>query len=261
VNGVPASTAGYTGTISGSGGLNFPLGLSVVNRYRRTTNRNWVRRLDDTQGQVEGRSTIFPDVNARWNWRPASLSGPIASVFATAGYTRSLATASLLSEINTTAPDLRSAREYSYPVSGTITWNVGGLSTAGGYRYTTRLDSLPGSFATGRTEDVNADIGRSFHVPESWGLGLKNDVRARFGLQQSHTRQYVYSDQGGQRSRLVDNGRSAISLNADTDLSATMVFTFQLSRVITYDNNLNRRLNQFVLSTVLQIQMASGPLK
>ena len=55
-------------------------------------------------------------------------------------------------------------------------------------------------------------------------------------------------------SRLADNGRSAVSLNADADLSQTLVFTLQGSRVVTYDNNFNRRATHLVLSTVFQVQ-------
>ncbi|HVZ76366.1 MAG TPA: cell surface protein SprA [Gemmatimonadaceae bacterium] len=261
VNGVPASTAGFTGTLSANHAINLPLGISFLDRYRRTSNRNWIRRLDDSQAQVQGLTTIFPDVNLRWNWRPPAQDAVVSAVSATLGYTRSLATASLLSDINTTAPDLRSARVYAYPVSGNVTWGFGGLNTAAGYTLTSRIDSLPGSFAKGHTEDVNVGVGRSFHIPESWGLGIKNDVAARFELQQTHTLSYVYADQGGQASRLVDNGRSAISLNATNRVSDGLDFTLQLSRVITYDNNLNRRLNQFVLSTVLQFQFFSGPTR
>jgi cell surface protein SprA len=263
VDGVPASTAGFTGTWTANAALTFPLGLTVINRFRLTDNRNWIRRLDNTQGQVTGRTTTFPDFNLRWNWRPpASTMMPwITAVGANAGYTRSVATATLLSDLNTVAPDLRRAWVYSYPVSASINWGFGGLSTAGGYTLTQRIDSLPGSFAKGRSEDVNVDIGRSFRIPDSWGLGIKNAIRARFGLQQSHTLSYVYADDGSAKSRLVDLGSSAMNLNADTELSETMQFTFQVSRIITYDNNLNRRLNQFVLSTILQIQFASGPLR
>jgi hypothetical protein len=261
VNGMPASTAGFTGTLSGTGGFNLPLGVSMVGRFRQTTNRDWVLRLDDTQAQVQALTTTFPDFTARWSWRSASHTGLVSSIAAGAGYSRTLASATLLTDADSTAPELRSARVYSYPLNASIAWNFGGLSTAGGYTLTTRLDSMPGSFARGRTEDVNLDIGRAFRVPDSWGLGLKSPVRARFGLQQSRASTYVYGDQGGPVSRLVDNGRSAFNLNADTDLSDAVMFTFQLSRVITYDNNLNRRLNEFVLSTVLQIQMSAGPLK
>ncbi len=260
VNGVPASTAGFTGTWTANSVLNFPIGVTLVNRFRRTSNRNWVERLDNSQAQVEGLTTTFPDFDMRFNWqpRPSTTTPWVTSIGATAGFTRTLATASLLSDLNTTAPDLRRARLYSYPVSGRITWGFGGLSTAGGYTLTERLDSLPGSYARGRTEDVNVDVGRSFRIPESWGLGLKNAVRARFNLQQSHTQSYVYADDGSQKSRLIDQGRSAVSLNADTDLSENLQFTLQASQIITYDNNLNRRLNQLVFSTILQIRFSGS---
>jgi len=43
-------------------------------------------------------------------------------------------------------------------------------------------------------------------------------------------------------------------LSADTDLSETVVFTLQGSRMATFHNNFNRRATQLVLSTVLQVQ-------
>ncbi|HVA58026.1 MAG TPA: cell surface protein SprA [Gemmatimonadaceae bacterium] len=263
VHGAPASSAGFTGTWTANAAVNLPFGVTVVNRYRRTSNQNWVLRLDSTQAQVAGLTTTFPDFNVRWNWRPpgATMRPWVTAVNATVGYAHTIATASQLNALNTTAPDLSRARVDAYPVSGSITWGFGGLSTAAGYTLTQRVDSLPGSFARGRAEDVNVDVGRSFTIPSSWGLGIKNAVRARFGLQQTHTQSFVYADDGSQKSRLVDNGQSAINLNADTDLSETMQFTLQVSRIITYDNNLNTRLNQFVLSTILQIHFASGPLR
>ena len=45
-----------------------------------------------------------------------------------------------------------------------------------------------------------------------------------------------------------------MSLNADTDLSETVIFTLQGSRVVTFDNNFNRRATHLVFSTVLQVQ-------
>ena len=49
VNGTPASTAGFTGTFDEGNVFNFPLGISFVNRYRRTTNQDWVLSLDNVQ--------------------------------------------------------------------------------------------------------------------------------------------------------------------------------------------------------------------
>ncbi len=263
VDGVPASVAGFTGTWTANATVNLPLGFTVANRFRRTSNQNWVLNTDSTQARVAGLTTSFPDFNVRWNWRPpgATMTSWITAVNAAVGYTHTTARASQLLDLNTTAPDLSRARVDAYPISGRITWGFGGLSTAAGYTLTQRIDSLPGSYARGHAEDVNVDVGRSFTVPSSWGLGIKNAIRARFGMQQTHTLSFVYANDGSQQSRLVDNGRSAINLNADTDLSETMQFTLQVSRIITYDNNLNTRLNQFVLSTILQIHFASGPLR
>jgi hypothetical protein len=99
------------------------------------------------------------------------------------------------------------------------------------------------------------DAGRAFRIPESWGLGLRNDVRTRLGIQQSHLTTFVFDAASGARSRLQDNGRQSFNLTADTNLSETLVFTFQGSHIVTFDNNLNRRFAQTVFSTVLQIQL------
>ena len=130
----------------------------------------------------------------------------------------------------------------------------GGLSTGARYSYTRRVDSLPGSIARSRSNEVGIDAGRAFRIPESWGLGLRNDIRTRFGIQESHLTTFVIDANGGTRSRLQDNGRESFNLTADTNLSEDLVFTFQGSHIITFDNNLNRRFAQTVLSTALQIQ-------
>ena len=63
-----------------------------------------------------------------------------------------------------------------------------------------------------------------------------------------------------QRSRLTDNGRSQISLNADTNLADDISFSLQASRVVTFDRNFNRRFTQTLLSAVLNIQFFGGAL-
>jgi hypothetical protein len=78
------------------------------------------------------------------------------------------------------------------------------------------------------------------------------------GYQRSQSENLVFDLAGAKGSRLGDQGRSALSINADTDLSESLLFTLQASRVVSYDNNLNRRVNQFVLSTVLQVQFYGG---
>jgi hypothetical protein len=77
----------------------------------------------------------------------------------------------------------------------------------------------------------------------------------------TETRSYVSNVAAStSRSRLTDNGRTAVSLNADTDLADNMTFSLQASRVVTFDRNFNRRFTQTVLSAVLNIQFFGGAL-
>lgn len=63
------------------------------------------------------------------------------------------------------------------------------------------------------------------------------------------------------QSRLADNGRQAITLNADTDIAENITFSLQRARIVTFDNNLNRRFTQIVLSAVLQIAFFAGEMR
>ncbi|HJQ19132.1 MAG TPA: hypothetical protein VJ867_02215, partial [Gemmatimonadaceae bacterium] len=266
VRGVPATSAGATTTLVASNALSLPLGTTLTNRYRRTLTRNWALKLDSTQARIDGVQTVFPDVSLRWLFRPLALERLVSSLTATVGYSAASASSSMPIGANPLLPgvelrELRTTHVQSYPVNTSIAWGFGNLSTAAGYTYTKRLDSLSGSLARSTSRDVNVDVGRSFRIPRWIGssIGVRNAVRVRASYQRSQSQNLVYQLSGDAFSRLGDQGRSAFSLSADTDLSEDLLFTLQASRVITADNNLNRRVSQFVLSTVLQVQFAGGP--
>ena len=260
VNGVDATLAGQTGMFNASGSLILPFGTSLVNRYSRTTTLNWIARPapDSTQAEANGQQTQFPDVSLRWAYRPNAVFGSVISnVNASVGYIRSEVSVALPDLIGDTPPEIRHTEVQTFPMGGTIVWGGsvgGGLSTGARYSLTHRIDSLPGSLARTRGDEVTVDAGRAFRVPSSWGLGLRSDIRTRIGIQQIHNSTYIYDELGTYQSRLQDNGRQAFNLTADTNLSENMVFTFQGSHIVTYDNNLSRRFAQTVFSTVLQVQ-------
>jgi hypothetical protein len=177
------------------------------------------------------------------------------AVDASAGYLRTTASISLPGLDAGDSPEIRRSHAETYPFGGSVIWaGRGSLSTSARYSLTQRLDSLPGSLARTRGNELTIDAGRSFHVPESLGLGLRSDLRTRFGFQQSHNRTFVLDSAGAFQSRLADNGRQSFNLAADTNLQDGLVFTLQASHIVTFDNNLNRRFAQTVLSTVLQFQ-------
>ena len=255
-NGQPSAITGLTQALSASHTLVFPLNMVFVNRFRRTTTHSWTRRPDDTQSVADGAQTVFPDVSLRWNWKPPAAVLPfVASVGANAGYARSKASSFLPSDISGFGPELRGSLVRTIPLNASVAWGFGhGLTTSAGYTVTTRADSMPGSVADGKTEDMSVDVGRSFKFPKSLGFTIDNDVRTRLSWQRSRSSTYISDLARLGTSRLADNGRSSISLNADTDLSETVIFTLQGSRVLTYDRNFNRSATQYVLSTVFQVQ-------
>jgi hypothetical protein len=260
-NGQLAATTGLTQALSASQSFLFPGNIAFVNRYRRTTTRSWTRRVENAQSVADGAQTVFPDVSVRWNWTPPAMLLPIVKALgANAGYARSLATSFLAGDVNGERPELRGSLVRTIPLNTTVAWGFGrGLTTSAAYTVTSRTDSLPGSVADGKAEEMSVDIGRAFKLPKNLGFTIENDVRARLGWQQTRTNMYITDLSRFATSRLSDNGRTAVSLNADTDLSETVVFTLQGSRVMTYDNNFNRRATQFVLSTVLQVQFFGVP--
>jgi hypothetical protein len=62
-------------------------------------------------------------------------------------------------------------------------------------------------------------------------------------------------------SRLSDNGRRAISFSADTDVAENFSSSFVVSRVESFDKNLNRRFTQTVISAVLHLQFYAGEMR
>jgi hypothetical protein len=160
-----------------------------------------------------------------------------------------------------TPADVRVSRVDSWPLNGSITWNVGtGLITSFGLGTTHRLDSLSGSVAESRSRDLSADVARGLRMPASWGL--KNDLRTRLSYQQGSAQAWVQNQNAlTSRSRLADNGRQAINFNADADVAENLTFSLTGARIVNFDNNLNRRFSQLVFTAVLQISFFAGEIK
>jgi hypothetical protein len=259
VNGVDATTAGYTGTGTIAGSLRLLVGTALINRYRHTTTRNWIRRIDEGLAQVDGEQTTFPDATFQWSYRPTWFGGLMSNVAANAGFARSMATVSLPSLLDDAPPQFRRTHIESFPVRASVVWaRAGDLTTTARYSLTRRIDSLPGSTSRSRGDDIGLDVARAFMIPPSWGLGLLSPLRARLGIQQSHVQTFILDAAGGIASRLQDNGRQAFTLSADADVAEGVVFTLQGSQLVTFDHNLNRRLAQTAFSTVLQFRFFGG---
>jgi hypothetical protein len=80
--------------------------------------------------------------------------------------------------------------------------------------------------------------------------------------QQSSAQSWVQNrSAAAKQSRLADNGRQAINLNADADVAENLTFSLTGARIVTFDNNLNRRFSQIVFTAVLQVSFFAGEIK
>ena len=260
-NGLNATSAGINSQVTLNTGLRFPLGLSLSTRVQRVNSRNWTRRFDNTQAVIDGEQFTFPDLALRMQWRPKLVSRFITSMGGSVRYLNTRQSSTVPSEIAGAPADLRVSRVTSTPFNANVTWNVGtGVMTSFGVGNTHRLDSLPGSVAESRSRDLNADISRAIKLPSRFNF--KNDVRTRISYQQSSAQSYVENaNAAGKRSRLADNGRQAININADADVAENLTFSLTGARIVTYDNNLNRRFSQIVFTAVLQVAFFAGEIK
>ena len=260
-NGLNATSAGSNAQVTVSTGLRLPLGLSMTTRVQRVNSRNWTRRFDNTQAVIDGEQLTLPDLSLRLTLRPRFASRVITSLGGSVRYLNTRQSSVVPSEIAGAPSDVRVSRVNSYPMNASITWNVGtGLMTSFGVGTTHRLDSLPGSIAESRSRDLNADVSRAVKLPARFNL--KNDLRTRLSYQQNSAQSWVQNQSAtGNRSRLADNGRQAINLNADADVAENLTFSVTGARIVTFDNNLNRRFSQLVFTAVLQVSFFAGEIK
>jgi len=259
LNGGLANSAGESSQIAVTSGLNLPAAITFTNRVQRTTTTNWARRLESDQTTIDGDQTVFPDLNVRWSPRGPLFGGVVKAASFNGRFLHTRQSLVVPAVVIGAEPERRATRVQAFPLNASLTW-PGDLTTTAGYSYRTQVDSLPGSVTNGNAAETSAEVGRPFRLPADWGF--KSGLRTRLGFQQSHTKSYVENLFAAlNRSRLTDNGRQAITLNADTDVAENATFSIQGARIVNFDRNLNRRVTQTVITAVVQMQFYAGDLR
>jgi hypothetical protein len=261
LSGELATSVGLVTQLSVNQSLNLPFGASLASRYQRINTRNWTRRIERGQEIVDGTQIVFPDVSLRWAGKPAVLSSIISSLGMNA---RMLETR----QFNGTQPlfgelvdDRGQLRVRSYPMNGSIVFaGERPISSTVGFSLSRRLDAKPGLSSNGDNSDFSIDVSKPWKLPADWNA--RSDLRTRVSYQKSQGQNFVINPLAlTGESRLSDNGRRAFSMSADTDVAENLSSSFVVSRVESFDRNLNRRFTQTVLSAVMHLQFYAGEFK
>ena len=259
IGNVLATTAGSGTRYAASNTLTLPFGATLAQRAQWTGSRHFSRRSSDRLTVLDGEQVVVPDITFRWSGQPLALNWLVSNVSATVRAVHTRQAFVSPAEMPGAATERRATRLRTYPATLSVLGPGNDLSLTLGFTRSDRADSLPGSAGESRSKEGTADITKAFPLPKSWQL--PGGLRTRLSYRRTETRSYVSNLAAlSERSRLTDNGRSDISLNADTDLAENVSFSFQASRVVTFDRNFNRRFTQTLISAVLNIQFFGGAL-
>ncbi|MEO5580225.1 MAG: hypothetical protein ABIR58_06160, partial [Gemmatimonadaceae bacterium] len=276
LGGRPAASAGMLSQLSANHSVVLPFGVTVANRYQLINARHWTRRPDDRQAVADGTQVVFPDVSLRWSMRPDRLRRLVSSIggSARAVQTRQInarqpeVTSGSLTEPGQADDDLPSFAAdrgesvvRSYPANLSVVFaGARPFSSTLGYTISQRRETRPGLSGKNANADVSVEIAKPWALPPEWKL--RSDLRTRLSYQDSQGDNFVLNPLAfNGESRLSDNGRRAWSFSADTDVAENLSSSFVVSRVESFDNNLNRRFTQTVLSAILHLQFFAGDLK
>ena len=256
-----ATSVGLVTQFSVNESLNLPFGANIATRYQRINTRNWTRRLEAGQDVFDGTQTIFPDISLRWTGQPVALKSIISTLGANA---RMLET----HQLNGTQPqdsvvidDRGEIRVRTYPLSGSVVFaGARPLAATVGYSFSKQLDARPGLTSNGNNSDFSVDVSKPWKLPADWNA--RSDLRTRVSYQRSQGQNFVFNPNVfSEQSRLTDNGRRAFSMSADTDVAENLSSSFVISRVESFDRNLNRLFTQTVISAVMHLQFYAGDFK
>jgi hypothetical protein len=256
-----ATSVGLVTQFSVTESLNLPFGANIAGRYQRINTRNWTRRLEQGQEVVDGTQVVFPDVALRWTGQPANFKSIISSLGLNARVLETL-------QLNGTQPmagqdfdDRGKIRVRTFPLSGSLIFaGARPLAATVGYSISKQLDVKPGLSSNGDNSDFSVDVSKPWKLPTDWNA--RSDLRTRVSYQKSQGQNFVFNPNVfGDVSRLTDNGRHAFSMSADTDVAENLSSSFVISRVESFDHNLNRRFTQTVLSAVMHLQFYAGDFK
>jgi hypothetical protein len=262
IRGSPATAAAVNNQLAVTQELRLPLGASLIGRYHQITLRNWTRRFDQTHAVTDGAQVVFPDLALRWSGRPAGLAGVWSNLSLTA---RVLETeqefGAPLEGVSGGPGDRGVLATRSYPVTASAVWEaIPGLTTNITIARTLRDEERPGLDTRARATELSLDVAKPFALPRSWDV--RSPLRTRLTYHSGDGSNFVVNPLAADNlSRITENGRRAWTFTADTDVAENLASSFVISRVLSFDRNLNRRFTQTILSAVLHMQFFGGALR
>ncbi len=259
-DGVLATTALETQTLTASAGARLPVGVTARGTYRNTDGTTWVLQ-GDAQTPLAQHTREWPSGSLALNLRPGGIPGrAVKSLDAQAQYR--VSETSLRQGLpgdGTTASAgaaVAESRVRLFQPSVSVLW-AGGVAT--GAQYGRSRTDFTSAGNTNRNERVDwgANLSFAFRSPPSLAR-LPNPVRTTVSGSASDTRACLMRAGTTECTTVADSRRRQLDLRLDTGVSATVVGGASFSYILTDQRHLSSRFSQYVFTVFAEINFVTG---
>jgi hypothetical protein len=258
VDGLLATSATQSSTLTTSGAAVLPLGLRANAAYRRTNGVGWTLRSDQ-QVPLRSRVREWPNGAITWTITPPrrSIGRLMTTINARAGYRRS----SSLTEqpsFGTTGITVASTLERAFTPSASIGW-IGGVFTSLDVSRTSSERLNAGNLFRSERHAQNATVSFSFRPPN---LGRwRSPVRTTAGYSMATNTTCLRRAGTATCVPYVDSRQTQAQLTMDTDLPGSMSAGLQMAYVLNEERQTNRKIAQFGVTAFIQLSTSVGQLR
>jgi hypothetical protein len=259
VDGLLATAATQSRTLSTGGAAILPLGLRANANYRLTRGVGWTLRADQ-QVPLRSQTREWPNGSITWALNPsrAHIGRVLTSINARAGYRRS---ESLVEQPAFGAPSgvsVNSTIEHSFTPSVSLGWIAGVFTNFDVTRSSSDRLSAGNLFRSERHAQ-NATLVFAFRPPR---VGRWNsNVRTTAGYSVSDNTTCLRRTGTETCVPYVDSKQTQAQLTMDTDLPGNMSAGLQMAYVLNEERQMNRKISQFVITAFVQLATSVGQIR
>jgi len=262
VDGLLATSATQTRSLSTGGVVVLPLGLRATATYRFTRGIIWTLRADE-QVPIRSRTREWPNGSVSWSFSPRQLVGRLlTNVNARVGYRRAESINEQPTFVAVGGPlgsvAVNSTIDKTFTPSASVTW-VGGVFTTFDLSRTTSDRLSAGNLFRSVRDAHNATLTFSFRPPTKgrW----RSNIRTTAGY--SVAANTTCLQRAGQTACVpyVDSRQTQAQLTMDTDLPTNMSAGLQMAYVLNEERQTNRKISQFVITAFVQLSTSVGQLR
>lgn len=259
-NGVAATGAGETNSLTAGGGLLLPLGLSARANYRDQRAVTWSRRLGTAeQAQVTQHTREWPALTLSWSLNTGRITGGVVSIINANGRLSETVTESRQIGAGEGGESGTETRQRALAPSLTVSW-AGGVVTTFQLGRSKSDQSTSGNLTKRDQQDLGGTASFAFRPPRSL-VRLPNDIRTTLSYNRSSTNICVVLAAATECTPVANSRRRAIDLRMDTGFSGQVRGGLSFSHVVTEQRHTSSELAQVIFTVFAEIFFVSGQVR